>query len=332
MSGLDKYKEVLSRLLRERGEKIRFAAISLFFLILVSYLSASTLAATFIGFFGESALVPIGSKRSSSSLVKGTKKTMNYRTLRKSVVGRNVFNSEGELPDEEAVGVVEEKQETAFDPNAPCAKSNLALELLGTIYMGRSSPQSLATIREKGYNIADIYRVGEEIIGQPQASVFAILPKKVEINNNGNKECLELQEPKKFASLIKGQDMGGNEEKKKEEESEETEAFSRVVLENDYVTAALGAGYAKILEAGRLVPHSRDNQMLGYKLIGVKKGSLYTKIGLKSGDVITGVNGISMTRPEQGFALYNALSEEKEIRLEVLQKGKEPTSITIEIR
>jgi hypothetical protein len=44
------------------------------------------------------------------------------------------------------------------------------------------------------------------------------------------------------------------------------------------------------------------------------------------------VNGTSMLQPEQGFAFYQALQEEREIRLEYLKNGKDPTTVTIEIK
>jgi type II secretion system protein C len=327
MENFSKYKEILGGFLSDRSEQIRGVAIRLFFNIFISYLLASTLAAVSIGILGGDAVKGTGSRPRASDTVKGIKKSFNYRTLRKKVAGRNIFNSDGEFPDEKSQAEVDPELEADFNPNAPCTKSSLNLELIGTIYMGRTSTGSLATIKEKGYNIADIYRVGEKIIGNPQAAIFAIKPRVVEVNHNGIKECLELKDSKKIQQLSK------TTPKKSQPQDQGDEGdSSRIVLDNAYVTEALGMGYSRILKEGRLVPHSRENRLVGYKLIGVKSGSLYTKIGLKNGDVITGVNGISMSQAEQGFALYNALSEEKEIRLEYLSRGKEPTTITVEIR
>jgi signal peptidase I len=77
-----------------------------------------------------------------------------------------------------------------------------------------------------------------------------------------------------------------------------------------------------------------DAQGLRYshRVIGVKKDSLWEKIGLSSGDVITGVNGISMSQPDQGFALYQALQDDREIRVELLKQGNAPTTINVEIK
>lgn len=326
MGSLDKYKEFFRDKMGDQLGGLRNSLLNVAYYLLLSYLLSSTLAVSFIGFLGDDAVNPVKMKRSARThRVSGVKKTLNYRTLRKQVTGRNIFNSEGEFPDESDTEVEEEVSDSVFNPNAPCAKTNLRLELVGTIFMGRTSPRSLATIKEKGYNIADTYRVGEKIIGNPEAAIYAIRPRLVEINNDGAKECLELKESKKVQQISKTT-------VKKSDPKPVSGSSSRVVLESSYVTQAMGVGYAKIFKDGRLVPHSRDNRLLGYKLIGVKSGSLYTKLGLKTGDVITNVNGISMSNAEQGFALYNALSEEKEIRIEYLVRGKDPSTITVEIR
>ena len=68
----------------------------------------------------------------------------------------------------------------------------MPLDLLGIIYSPRPG-SSLATIKERGYSIADIYREGDGIIGQEQAMVYLVEPGRVVLNNNGSKECLEIK-------------------------------------------------------------------------------------------------------------------------------------------
>jgi type II secretory pathway component PulC len=108
--------------------------------------------------------------------------------------------------------------------------------------------------------------------------------------------------------------------------------YRHYTLDPDYVEKSVGPGFGKILEAGRLVPYNKDNQMVGFKLINVEPGSLFTKIGLAGGDVITKVNDISMAQPDQGFALYQALQDSREIRVEYLKGGAQPTTLTIDIK
>ena len=256
------------------------------------------------------------------------RKSLNYREVRKLVVGRNLFNSEGELPDESDPEANQSLPISEFNENSKCTKSSLPLELVGIIY-SVNPVNALATVKEKGYTIADIYRAGDVIVGREEALVHAVQPSRLVINNNGVKECLEIKAKKgrsfsnspseRPAAPVKSEPSG-------------SDGLSTVQLESSFVEEELGPGFAKILESGRLVPYNRDGTMIGFKLIGVKANSLWKKVGLSSGDVVKSVNGQSMAQPDKGFAFYEALQSEREIRVEFLKRGKTPSNISIEIR
>lgn len=259
-------------------------------------------------------------------------KITNYRDFRTAVVGRNVFNSEGTLPDEPEPS---ENSANAFDPNGICQKPTVNVELMGIIATGNPET-SLATIQEKGYTIADIYRAGDKIINQETALIYSIEEDKVILNNNGVKECLDLNTVKTFAKAAIGNSTALAASSASSEGSdnpaEQCPPTSSNSLESSYVEEALGPGFSKILEAGRLVPFHRENAMVGFKLIGVRGGSLWARANLASGDVITAVNGQSMAQPEKGFALYEALQGDKNIRVEFLKSGKTPCILNVEIK
>lgn len=295
------------------------------FILLVAYLLASTITAFSISFLTQMALDrPKPAEEGEWAAHPSIANVVNYNSLRKTIVDRNIFNSEGKVPDEpegtEGTG-------GQFNENDVCHKVTLPIALVGTIYLGPNG-ESLATVRETGYDEADVYHIGDKIIGNEQAVIHDIQHQLVVINNNGVKECLE-------ATPLKGINMevtaaggastpvatigAGN-------------GGAAVTLDHPYVEEALGPGFSKILEMGRLVPEIKDNVQKGFKLIGVKNDSLWRKVGLGSGDVITSVNGISMAQPDQGFALYNALQDQREIRVDYLKNGNEPVTITIEIK
>lgn len=291
-------------------------------ILFVAYMIASIISAVTVMFLADAAMRR--SPAQDEAVVKRPKiaSDTNYTVLRKTIVDRNVFNSTGELPDEALDG--DGGKSGQFNPNDVCHKSAIPIALMGTIYLGASG-DSLATIKDSGYNEADIYRKGDRIIGYEQALVYDIQHQKVVINNNGVKECLDVQ-PVKGVNLgstmspgaVSGPSGGG--------------ASSSYTLEASFVEDALGPGFSKILEVGRLVPEIKDGQQKGFKLVGVKNDSLWRRVGLNNGDVLTAVNGISMAQPDQGFAVYNALQDQREIRVEFLKNGSEPSTSTIEIK
>lgn len=312
-------------LTRWRGVGLRVAMV-----LFCSWIVASTGTSALIPVLGDAAMGGRPARGSLAGKNPRVDNRMNYRDLRKDVLKRNIFNSKGEVPDESTPEVDTGAKPGDFNASAPCQKSGLNLELLGTIILGAGGG-SLATVREKGYNIADIYRAGDVVHGNSQATVFAVEKNRVVINNNGVKECLEKKKPRRgFASSSPS--PPSRPPPADDGMEEEGGSASHFVLEQAYVEEALGPGFSKILESGRLVPHNREGKMRGFKLIGVKPDSLFRKVGLGSGDVITGVNNTSMTQADQGFTIYQALQDEREIRVDYLQKGKTPSTLTIEIK
>lgn len=295
--------------------------------LFLAYVSASLLSTlVMVLLVDQATVVPRKAVASASRPVRVSSR-VNYHSIRKEVLGRNIFNKEGEFPDEPDPGEENSIVSSKFDDAAPCRKSTLPIDLIGTIYLGETG-ESIATIQEKGYNQADVYRTGDGIIGNEQAVIYKIEQKKVILNNNGAKECLELVPPKPSSSSY-AQAPVQNQPGIPQAASGDC---ANVTLKESYVRKEIGEGFQEILKKGRLIPHNRDNQMLGFKLIGVNPNSLFGKICLKNGDVITQVNDRSMQQPDQGFALYEALSDEREVRISYLRGGSDPTTITVQIK
>ncbi|NPA52231.1 MAG: PDZ domain-containing protein [Aquificae bacterium] len=92
-------------------------------------------------------------------------------------------------------------------------------------------------------------------------------------------------------------------------------------------TADLG----KLLKYVRIVPVVKNGETKGYKFIYVSPRSVLYKYGLRSGDFIISVNGMSVKTAEEAFKVYNILRNEKTINLEIERKGERKT-ITYQIK
>jgi len=250
---------------------------------------------------------------------------INYREFKKPILDRNIFNSSGEYPKEELERKGGGDGRPVFDINSPCQPCTLNLELVGTIYLG-SREKSLATVREKGQADADVYRVGDGIIGNEDALVAGVDRNELIINNKGTKECLslvsELEKQLASGQVAGGTSLGGG----------GGDQAPPVMVDGPYVESELGAGFGKIINAARLVPNTVDNQINGFKIFAIDPSSLFAKVGLLNGDVITQVNDASLKNPDQGFALYEAFRNEREVRISVLRNGTTPQMITVRIK
>lgn len=292
----------------------------LMILIIVAYLAANLASSLILPMLSKSYL------QSNRFIFEGKSEklsTFNYREIKKSILDRNIFNETGEFPVEEKA-LVEKKE--SFSLEGPCVVSKLPYQLLGTLYDSESG-RSLASIKEKKYNSADTYMVGELVFGAENVVVAAILPNTVILNNSNNKECLYSSED----AVLKGESGDLPIVKVKDDKSNKISNTDIVLLESDWVEFELGAGFSKILQTGNITPNIVKNKVSGYIVTNPHRGSLFDKIGLKSMDIITQVNELTLDDKTTGFTLYSAFQNESVITLHV-QRGAIKKIIEIEIK
>jgi general secretion pathway protein C len=72
----------------------------------------------------------------------------------------------------------------------------------------------------------------------------------------------------------------------------------------------------------RVVPERRAGSLVGYRLLGVRADSLLAAAGLQNGDVLRGVNGFDLGRPEVLLQLYPRLMHAERVQLSVEREGR----------
>ncbi|MFK7872388.1 MAG: type II secretion system protein N [Oligoflexales bacterium] len=323
----------------ERVEKFfhyaSFAAMTMFCAYVLAAIASASLVLIMVDLSPESKRKQkkLSDSGSEASIKLVFPRLPNYRNVRVAVLERNLFNSEGELPDETALNDLSENNiaPQEFNAQAPCVPSALPLQLHGTIY---SSPEgsSLAMVQEKDFAEMDLYRVGETLIGYDTATVVEILPRQVVLNHDGRKECLTVKDSENFVeSNRKGSSrQGDGEEDEDEDQNEEGSQGGTVVLEGSWVEEQLGDGFGKIIQSARLVPNNSDNRVQGFKIYSIKSGTLFDKVGLKNGDLITKVNSTPLSQ-ESGFALFQAFLDERDISIYAL-RGDQAMTINVQIK
>jgi len=88
---------------------------------------------------------------------------------------------------------------------------------------------------------------------------------------------------------------------------------------------------AKLQREARVVPHFKDNQYQGFKLVGVRPGSLYRSLGIRSGDIITSVNGTKIDNPGKALELFDQLKKSSNINVDIERRGQ-PRQLTYSIQ
>ncbi len=85
------------------------------------------------------------------------------------------------------------------------------------------------------------------------------------------------------------------------------------------------ADISKLQSEARVVPHYQDNQYQGFKLVGVRPGSLYRAIGIRSGDIVKSVNGTAIDSPTKALELFEQLKSSSQIAVEIERRGQPKT-------
>jgi hypothetical protein len=81
----------------------------------------------------------------------------------------------------------------------------------------------------------------------------------------------------------------------------------------------------------RIVPYFEGGVCRGFKLFSIRPGSLFERIGLCNGDVISRIDGYDIAAPDKALEVYGHLKGRKRVDVELVRQGK-PHSLEIVIR
>ena len=222
-----------------------------------------------------------------------------------AILQRNLFGAQ--LAGDIAVA----DRETLID--VPLAATKLPLRLLGTAAASQEE-RSRAAIEDEKTKKHLVVAVGDPLEGHRGVSVAAIERSRVILNNGGRREELALNADQE----------GTARPKRRRPARQARRARPAKNTLNDRLKALNGedgAGISRILSSARIVPHYEDGQMLGMKVDAIKADSLFEKVGLANGDVITEVNGIVVDRLEATSAIFEELSTAQEINVAATRGG-----------
>lgn len=81
----------------------------------------------------------------------------------------------------------------------------------------------------------------------------------------------------------------------------------------------------KLAQAAKVVPNYVDGQPAGIKLVGVRSDSVYSQLGIESGDVVTSINGTKVKNQAHAFELMQKLRNAKNATIEIERRGDAKT-------
>jgi general secretion pathway protein C len=88
---------------------------------------------------------------------------------------------------------------------------------------------------------------------------------------------------------------------------------------------------AELMRSARIIPETKDGQVMGVRLFGIRPDTLLGSIGIQNGDRLETINGFSMSSPEKALEAYTRLRSAEGLKLQVNRRGQ-PTTIDIKFK
>jgi general secretion pathway protein C len=227
-----------------------------------------------------------------------------------AIVERNLFNS-GRQP---LAGAA--KTGAAALNLDKLKQTELKLKLWGTS-TGRDG-RTYAVIEDQKTREQALYRPGEAI---QNATVKMVLRGKVVLTVNGRDEVLAQEEP----GVVKG---GPQRPVRSDAVSfaptSGSEAVQEVLVSPEQAEQAMD-NLADLLNQATFRPYLEDGKAAGISITGIRPNALFRKLRLRNGDIITGINGQSITSVDDAMKLFGGLSTDNPIQVQIKRRGAEET-------
>ncbi len=236
-----------------------------------------------------------------------------------SLVAWHLFGEAGEsvveipLPEESELassrdGIEEGAQET-----------RLQLKLRGIV---SSTEDGLGYAIIESNNEQDVYSVEDKLPLSGEVTLAKVMPMQVVLDNGGTYELLALYDESSLGTGSAAPAMPAA-----------TQTSAPVDRREDAQTTSLAQSYRERLyqnpqslaEVVRISAVREGSTMRGYRVSPGTDAEQFTQMGFEAGDVVTGINGVSLDNPTNTMVLYNSLRTAGEVVFELERGGQQLT-------
>jgi general secretion pathway protein C len=263
---------------------------------LAAFLSASTVNAWIAGRFRSHPMLT--STEAPAEAAPASKRALAYYA---PITAKDIFNPP-----------------RAAAPDAQPQTVPLNAKLLGTA--PGAGIDSFAIIQDEANKMQQLYRVGDKVQNR---TLTGVEWDRVVLESSQGEEVLKIAEPIGKPSVAAAVPAPGSDSVQQRGEND-------FVIDRTEVDKAM-ENMNQLFTQIRAVPHFQDGKASGFRLFAIKQDSVFEKIGLKNGDIVTRINGNELTDPARAMSLLQDLRNEGRITVDV-NRNRQSTILNYEIR
>lgn len=209
------------------------------------------------------------------------------------IIERNLFNTKKDAGSQPKMLDIENLKPTSLN-----------LKLLGTVTGDRDT--AYAVIQDTSQNRHDLYKTGDTI---QNAILKLILREKVILQVNGKDEILEIE------------DVAASQQTDRRHPGLHRATARNITLNRSQIESAV-KNINTLMQQVRVRPHFTNGKPDGLSLTQIKPNSIFQRMGIRSGDVITGVDGKSIESVDDALKLYRSLQSSSSVKLQLKRRGR----------
>ena len=235
------------------------------------------------------------------------KNTLHPPSYYNPIVERNLFDTKKTAAAAPPAVNVEGLQQT-----------NLKLKLWGTVTGNKE--EAYAVIEESGKRQQNLYRVGDSV---QNAEVKMILREKIVLNVNGKDEILDIE--KAVSRAGRGAIASKTDaDARRADTAQRPLRAQKITLRRSQIETAL-QDVNQLLSQVNVRPHFNQGQPDGLMLSRIRPNSLFMRMGLRNGDIISGVNGRNIESVDDALTFYENLKSAENVTLQLKRGGRQRT-------
>lgn len=204
-------------------------------------------------------------------------------------------------------------------------RTKLDLKLWGTATGITGDPYAVIESSDKGQRLQELYRIGDAV---QKATVKKILRQTVVLRVEGRDEMLVLEKPGSPTPTVRpaaGPARHAAPVIRTEQRAIDDSAgpkTAHVSLAGAEVrTAFENAG--ELVRKVRIRPYFTNGRPAGLSLTGIGAGSIFRRMGIRNGDIVTGLNGQNPRSIREVLDLFSQLGGGERVDVQVRRRGRD---------